>query len=568
LTVAVSDFVEVLPAPVPVRARRASATWRDYVTLTKPRIMSLLVLTAVCAMIAAAGGAPSLTGLVALAIGGGLACGGASALNHVLDRDIDRLMGPRTASRPVAAGRINPPRAVAFATVLLTLSFAVMVVFDNPLAAVLALGGGAYYVVIYTVWLKRTTPHNIVVGGAAGAVPALSGWAAASGHLGLGAFFLFGIVLLWTPPHFWALALLLERQYAAARIPMLPVVRGARTTALRVLAYAVVPVAAPPMPGFSFFLPLVPRGRLRARCRVRRSGVDAVARRHARPRRRPLPLLAALPRAAVRRGRARCGVALNQACSGEMTADRTARLGAALPTRAMSITGARALVVEDDRATREEITAHLRREGFQVLESGSGLEALSLLRRGTVDIALVDVVLPEIDGLELVRRVRQESTVPIIMLTARGRQSARIAGLDAGADDYVVRPFSLAEVTARMRAQLRRARGFVTEETVLRTGEVELDLGARRCTIDGREVGLTRREFDLLGALLRYPGRIHTREQLLGLVWGADDITPKTVDVHVAALRRKLGSAISIATLRGVGYRLDLAPATGRSPRG
>ena len=123
----------------------------------------------------------------------------------------------------------------------------------------------------------------------------------------------------------------------------------------------------------------------------------------------------------------------------------------------------------------------------------------------------------------------------------------------------------MAEVTARMRAQLRRARGFVTQQTVLRTGEVELDLGARRCMVGGREVGLTRREFDLLGALLRYPGRIHTREQLLGLVWGADDITPKTVDVHVAALRRKLGSAISIATLRGVGYRLDLvAPTSGR----
>jgi DNA-binding response OmpR family regulator len=234
----------------------------------------------------------------------------------------------------------------------------------------------------------------------------------------------------------------------------------------------------------------------------------------------------------------------------------------------MTITGARALVVEDDRATRQAITAHLRREGFQVLETGSGLEALSLLRRGTVDIALVDAVLPEIDGIELVRRVRRESVVPIIMLTAQGREASRIAGLEAGADDYVARPFSLAEVSARMRAQLRRARGFVTEETVLRTGEVELDLGARRCTIDGREVGLTRREFDLLGALLRYPGRIHTREQLLGLVWGADDITRKTVDVHVAALRRKLGSAVSIATLRGVGYRLDPVAATGRSTAG
>lgn len=233
----------------------------------------------------------------------------------------------------------------------------------------------------------------------------------------------------------------------------------------------------------------------------------------------------------------------------------------------MSILGARALVVEDDRATRQAITAHLRRDGFQVLETGSGLEALSLLRRGAVDIALVDAVLPEIDGIELVRRVRRESIVPIIMLTARGRESSRIAGLEAGADDYVARPFSLAEVTARMRAQLRRARGFATEETVLRTGEVELDLGARRCTVDGREVELTRREFDLFGALLRYPGRIHTRDQLLGLVWGTDEITPKTVDVHVAALRRKLGSAVSIATLRGVGYRLDPVAATGRSRR-
>ena len=233
----------------------------------------------------------------------------------------------------------------------------------------------------------------------------------------------------------------------------------------------------------------------------------------------------------------------------------------------MSAAGGRALVVESDRAIRQAITAHLRREGFQVIETDSGLEALSLLRRGTVDIALVAAALPEIDGLELVRRVRHESTVPIIMLTAREHDNSHIAGLEAGADDYVLRPISLAEVTARMRAQLRRARGFETEETVLRTGGVELDLGARRCSIDGREVDLTRREFDLLGTLLRYPGRIHTREQLLGLVWGTDDITPKTVDVHVAALRRKLGSAVTIATLRGVGYRLDPTAASVRSSR-
>jgi len=228
--VAVSDFVEVLPAPVPVRVGRASATWRDYVTLTKPRIMSLLVLTAVCAMVAAAGGAPELVPLAALVVGGALACGGASALNHVLDRDIDRLMGPRTASRPVAAGRISPARATAFGLVLSALAFAVLAVFANPLAAALSLSGGAFYVVVYTFWLKRSTSQNIVIGGAAGAIPPLAGWAAAHGSLGLGAGFLFLIVLLWTPPHFWALALLLSRHYAAAGVPMMPVVGGPHGT--------------------------------------------------------------------------------------------------------------------------------------------------------------------------------------------------------------------------------------------------------------------------------------------------------------------------------------------------
>jgi protoheme IX farnesyltransferase len=247
--VVVTESAQAVPAAPRggLRVDAPAAALRDYVTLTKPRIMSLLVLTAVCAMVAAAGGAPALVPLVALVIGGGLACGGASALNHVLDRDIDRLMGPRTASRPVAAGRISPRRAVAFAAALLALSFAVT--FDNLLAAALALCGGAYYVLVYTLWLKRTTPQNIVIGGAAGAIPVLSGWAAANGHLGLGAVFLFSIVLLWTPPHFWALALLLERQYAAAKIPMMPVVRGARATAFRVLVYSLVLVAVTALPG-------------------------------------------------------------------------------------------------------------------------------------------------------------------------------------------------------------------------------------------------------------------------------------------------------------------------------
>ncbi len=249
------ELLEALPAQAiategALPASRAAwrATLADYVTLTKPRIMSLLVLTAVCSMVAAAGGAPATVPLAALVVGGALACGGASALNHVLDRDIDRLMGPRTASRPVAAGRISPRRAAAFGLMLSALAFAVLTVFANLLAAVLSLSGGAYYVVVYTVWLKRSTTQNIVIGGAAGAIPPLAGWAAAHGSLGLGAALLFGIVLLWTPPHFWALALLLSRHYEAARVPMLPVVRGAAATSMQVLLYTLALVAVSLLP--------------------------------------------------------------------------------------------------------------------------------------------------------------------------------------------------------------------------------------------------------------------------------------------------------------------------------
>jgi protoheme IX farnesyltransferase len=246
---AVTELVETLPAPVAVRMGPETATWRDYATLTKPRIMSLLVLTAVCAMVAGAGGHPALVPLLALGLGGALACGGASALNHVLDRDIDRLMGPRTASRPVAAGRISPRRATAFGLLLSAASFVVMTVGANLLAAVLAVSGGLFYVLVYTVWLKRSTDQNIVIGGAAGAIPVLSGWAAAHGRLSAGAFVLFAIVLLWTPPHFWALALLLQRHYAAAGVPMLPVVRGEEATTQQVLAYSVLLVLVTVVPG-------------------------------------------------------------------------------------------------------------------------------------------------------------------------------------------------------------------------------------------------------------------------------------------------------------------------------
>jgi len=241
-----SDVLVAEPAAIALPAR-----WRDYLTLTKPRVMSLLVLTAICAMVAGAGGAPRAIPLLALLVGGALACGGASSFNHVLDRDIDKLMGERTAGRPVAAGRIRPLDAVIFGTTLSVLSFGLMWAFDNLLAAALAVAGGAFYVVVYTLGLKRRTPSNIVIGGAAGAFPVLSGWAAAHGSLSAGAWYLFATVIVWTPPHFWALAVLLRQQYADAGIPMLPVVRGERHTALQVLVYSLALTALTIVPGLT-----------------------------------------------------------------------------------------------------------------------------------------------------------------------------------------------------------------------------------------------------------------------------------------------------------------------------
>jgi heme o synthase len=224
-----------------------AGSWRDYVVLTKPRIMTLLLLTGLCGMVVGAGGWPA-TWLVAVTMGGlALACGGASALNHVLDRDIDRAM-KRTSSRPVAAERVPAEYALEFGLALSALSFVLLASLVNVLTAVLALVGNLFYVLVYTRWLKRSTPQNIVIGGAAGAVPPLVGWAAATGNLTVPALFLFLIVFFWTPPHFWALALLIRRDYEAARIPMLPVVRGERATTRQILLYslALVPITLLP----------------------------------------------------------------------------------------------------------------------------------------------------------------------------------------------------------------------------------------------------------------------------------------------------------------------------------
>ncbi|MFN8222929.1 MAG: heme o synthase [Gaiellales bacterium] len=215
----------------------------DYLTLTKPRVMSLLLLTGAAGMFVGAEGWPGALPLTAMLVGLALACGGAGALNHVMDADIDRLMGERTANRPVAAGRVAVPRALEFGLVLSALSFALLASTVNVLTAVLALVGNLFYVVVYTKYLKRSTDRNIVIGGAAGAVPPLVGFAAASGNLTLPALWLFLIVFLWTPPHFWALALMIKEHYAAANVPMLPGTRGDRETTRQILLYSVAMVA-------------------------------------------------------------------------------------------------------------------------------------------------------------------------------------------------------------------------------------------------------------------------------------------------------------------------------------
>ena len=238
----------LVTAAATLRGERVpSAALRDYVTLTKPRIMTLLLLTGACGMIVGAGGWPSTWSFLVTMTGLALACGGASALNHVLDRDLDRRMR-RTDRRPVASERVAPTRALEFGLALSALSFVLLASLVNVLTAVLALVGNLFYVFVYTRWLKRSTPQNIVIGGAAGAIPPLVGWAAATGSVTVPALLLFAIVFLWTPPHFWALALLIRRDYEAAGVPMLPVVRGERETTRQIVLYSLALVAVTAAP--------------------------------------------------------------------------------------------------------------------------------------------------------------------------------------------------------------------------------------------------------------------------------------------------------------------------------
>jgi len=218
---------------------------RDYLTLTKPKVQSLLLFTTITTMYVA--GSPSLELVFLTCLGGALSAGGAGAINHAVDRDIDRTMA-RTADRPVASGRVSAAAATAFGISLGAASFLLLALTVNPLAAALSLSGFLGYVCVYTLWLKRTTPQNIVIGGAAGAVPPLVAWAAVTGGLDGMAFYMFAIVFFWTPPHFWALSLLMKDEYAKAGIPMLPVVRGEEETRRQILLYTVLLYAVTQLP--------------------------------------------------------------------------------------------------------------------------------------------------------------------------------------------------------------------------------------------------------------------------------------------------------------------------------
>ena len=225
-----------------VIAHRASSKIRAYVLLTKPRVIELLLVTTVPAMVLADDGLPSLTLIGAVLLGGALAAGGANTINCWIERDRDRVMH-RTQGRPLPTGEIEPVHALVFGIALEAVAFLWLWGTVNLLAASLAVSAMLFYVFVYTIWLKPRSPQNIVIGGAAGAVPVLVGWAAVTGTLDAPAWVLFAIVFCWTPPHFWALSLRYRDDYAAAGIPMLPVARGVPTAARQILVYALVVVA-------------------------------------------------------------------------------------------------------------------------------------------------------------------------------------------------------------------------------------------------------------------------------------------------------------------------------------
>jgi len=218
----------------------------------------------------------------------------------------------------------------------------------------------------------------------------------------------------------------------------------------------------------------------------------------------------------------------------------------------------RILLADDEPSLRMLLRRYLERDGYVVVEAVDGADALQRLAEQAFDLAVIDIMMPKVDGFDLVRQIRSQSDLPVIILTGRGEESSRVAGLELGADDYMVKPFSMPELVARVRARLRRpGTEPVPRSDVLEVGRVRVDPSSRRAWVDDGELDLTRREFDLLAALLAAPGRVYTRDQLLDHAWGTRYVSAKTVDVHLSGLRRKLGDAVSVQTIRGVGYRLD-----------
>ena len=220
------------------------------------------------------------------------------------------------------------------------------------------------------------------------------------------------------------------------------------------------------------------------------------------------------------------------------------------------------LIVEDEVTLRETLAYNLTQEGYQVTQSGDGAEALELARADKFDLIVLDIMLPGLDGLSFCRILRKEQTTPIIMLTARGGEVDRIVGLESGADDYIVKPFSLGEFLARVRAVLRRTPSVSLQTDRIESGDLTLDLTARRVSVGEREIKLSHKEFDLLSALVRNRGAVLSRDLLLEQVWGYDHIgDDRTVDVHVRWLREKIEADPSdpqrIVTVRGVGYRFE-----------
>jgi protoheme IX farnesyltransferase len=227
------ERLEASTAGQPVAGR-----WRDFLVLTKPIIVALLLVTTYAGMVVGGKGLPSFEVTFWTLLAGAMAAGGSGAVNQYIDRELDGRM-QRTAKRPLAAGRLTPAEGLAFGLILLFGSFFLLAAFVNLLAALLSLAGMIYYILLYSLLLKKVTVQNIVIGGGAGAIPPLVGWAAATGSLDIPALFLFAIVFLWTPPHFWALAIVRQKDYARAGIPMLPVIRGEHATRVQILIYTI-----------------------------------------------------------------------------------------------------------------------------------------------------------------------------------------------------------------------------------------------------------------------------------------------------------------------------------------